>query len=277
MAIKTLHRKSDYLHSGSLNDLRLFHVDSFDQVQVWSPQVGQGYTQTIPLQEGLSLVILDYTTHHTRLRYTSKLNQFLEYTFHIAGPTSGQSFSLPHLGGRESSVWQSQQRQFKVEVFLSAPNFMSHLQALTEHIVPQDLAILYDWANWVHCYWYGYAAPSPQATFTQILSGAITLPHLSKAEQIFESLDFLAFSHPSKLMTPEMHQVIHQILSCPYGGRVRRTYLEHKALKLVALKLDALAQWRSLSYPLKSSDLDSIYQAAKILGRNLNNPHLSRH
>ena len=272
MAIQTLHRKSDYLHPGSPNDPRLFHADSADQVQVWSPQVGQGYTQTIPLREGLSLVILDYTTHHTRLRYMSGLNQCLEYTFHIAGPTSGQSFSSPHLGEGEFGVWQSQQRQLKVEILFSAPNFMSHLQTLTEHLLPQDQAVLYDWANWVHRHRYGYAAPSPQATFAHILNGAIALPTPSTTEQLFEGLEFFAFSRPWRLMTPEMHQVVNQILSCPYGGRVRRTYLERKALELVALKLNALAQRRSLSYPLNSGDLDGVYQAAKILARNLNNP-----
>ncbi|MEO1126381.1 MAG: hypothetical protein AAFX95_20275 [Cyanobacteria bacterium J06639_16] len=61
MAIQFFNQKSDYLHCGSPDDPQLFHADSSDQIQVWSPQVGQGYMQTIFLREGLSLVILDYS------------------------------------------------------------------------------------------------------------------------------------------------------------------------------------------------------------------------
>ena len=38
-----------------------------------------------------------------------------------------------------------------------------------------------------------------------------------------------------------MQQVIDQILSCPYRGATRRTYLECQALQLVALRLEAMA------------------------------------
>ena len=73
-------------------------------------------------------------------------------------------------------------------------------------------------------------------------------------------------------MTPEMHQVIHQIFSCPYSGQVRRAYLERKVLELVGLKLNALEQLRSLSYPLNLEDLDGIYEAGRILACQLQNP-----
>ncbi|MBE7385516.1 MAG: helix-turn-helix transcriptional regulator [Leptolyngbya sp. SIO1E4] len=272
MAIRFLNQASDYLHSGSPDDARLFHADSSDQIQIWSPQMGQGYTQTIPLQEGLSLVILDYTSYDTFLHSVQGLNQRLEYTFHMAGPTSGQSFASPHLGDSVFNVRQPQKRLFRVEIFFSPPSFMPHLQALIEHQLPQDQTTLYRWANWVHRYQYGYAAPSPQTALTQILNGITAVPTFLSPEQLLETLELQAFSRPWISMTPEMHQVVSQILSCPYSGRIRRTYLARKALELVALKLKALDQRRSLSYPLNSGDLDGIYQAAKILACHFNNP-----
>ncbi|NET52928.1 MAG: helix-turn-helix transcriptional regulator [Merismopedia sp. SIO2A8] len=73
-------------------------------------------------------------------------------------------------------------------------------------------------------------------------------------------------------MLPEMQSVIHQILNCPYKGRIRRTYLESKALELLALQLSALTQPQSSSHPLKPEDMDGIYQAGKILATRLDNP-----
>ena len=272
MAVRVLQQTCDYLQSGSLNDSRLFHADSSDQVQVWSPQVGQGYIQTIPLREGLSLVILDYTLHNTLVRCTPGLNQSLEFSFHLAGTASGRSFSAPHLGNRKLNVCQSQTRWFKVEVLFSPPNFVPYSQALVEHFLPQDQTILYKWVDWIHRCRYGYAAPSPQAAFAQILNGAIALPSRFRPEQLVENLEFLPFSQPWGAITPEMQQVVQQILSCPYSGRTRRTYLERKALELFALKLNVLDQRRSLSYPLVADDLDGIYQAAKILTQTLSSP-----
>ncbi|MEM1256791.1 MAG: AraC family transcriptional regulator [Cyanobacteria bacterium P01_H01_bin.21] len=273
MAIQLLKQESDYLHPGSPNDARLFHSDSSDQVQVWSPQIGQGYIQTIPLREGLSLNIIDYVIHNTPiLRYIPERNQFLEFEFRIAGPASGQSAVYPQIGWKMLGVWTTQQRQFKVEVGFSPPNFAPYSHKVIEHLFPQDQTLLYNLADWIHCHQHGCSAPSPQAAFNQILSGSIPSRQLLASTWPFASSEILAFGRLWRPMTLEMHQVVDQILSCPYGGRVRRTYLERKALELVALKLKVLAQLRSLSYPLNTGDIDGIYQAAKILAQYLNNP-----
>ena len=273
MAIRFFNQESDCLHPGNLHDSRLFHADPSDQVQVWSPPAGQGYKQTIPLQEGLSLIILDYTTpEDTLLCPAPGLNQCLECEFHITRSTSGQSLYQPYFGQKALRIWQPRKRRFKVEIFFSAPHFVPYSKAFIERFLPQDQTLLYNWADWFHRYRLGYAAASPQDAFTQILNGGITLPRLVSPEQPFGTLEFHAFSRPWNAMTLEMHQVVHQILSCPYSGRIRRTYLERKALELVALKLSALDQQRSPSYPLNADDLDGIYQAAKVLACNFNNP-----
>ncbi|MEM6434573.1 MAG: AraC family transcriptional regulator [Cyanobacteria bacterium P01_D01_bin.115] len=206
------------------------------------------------------------------LRYAPERKQFLEFEFRIAGPASGQSTVYPQLGWKMLGVWTTQQRQFKVEVGFSPPNFVPYSHKVIEHFLPQDQNLLYNWADWMYRHQHGYFATSPQAAFKQILSEAIPSPQLLASTQPFANSEILAFGRLWRPMTSEMHQVVDQILSCPYGGRVRRTYLERKALELVALKLKVLAQLRSLSYPLNAGDIDGIYQAAKILAQHLNNP-----
>jgi AraC family transcriptional regulator, transcriptional activator of the genes for pyochelin and ferripyochelin receptors len=49
------------------------------------------------------------------------------------------------------------------------------------------------------------------------------------------------FCHQARF-TSEVFFIIHQILRCPYGGDVRKLFLEAKALELVALKLAEMGQ-----------------------------------
>ncbi|MEM7796120.1 MAG: AraC family transcriptional regulator [Cyanobacteria bacterium P01_C01_bin.118] len=273
MAIRFFNQKSDYLHCGSSDDPRLFHADSSDQIQIWSPQVGQGYTQTIPLREGLSLVVMDYSVHSTFLYKNSRCSPFLEFEFQIEGPASGQSAFVPHLVQHDSfGIRSVQPRQLKVEILFSAPMFKTCAHTVVEYFPPQDRAMLHDWASWVYRSQHGYDAKSPQAAFDQILSGTIASPQVFSANDPFESLDFCAFGRFWRSMTSEMHQLVNQILSCPHGGQTRRVYLEDKALELVASMLQGMDHLEAISYPLVGDDLDRIYQAGRILARNLNNP-----
>lgn len=241
MAIPFLKRQSDFLYPGRPHDSRLFHADSSDQIQMFSPQVGQGYVQIIPLQEGLSLMVLDYTIHGKFLRPFGRHNQLLEFEFQIAGPVAGHSLVLPHVIERSSvRVLETPQHRVNVEVLLRPPFLLPYSHALVEHLPPQDQAITYNWASWVHRSQYGYAPPSSQVAFAQIAGGVMVPTPPPSTEQILENAEFRAIGRPWRQMTSEMHQVISQILSCPYSGRVRRTYLERKALKLVTLKLNAL-------------------------------------
>lgn len=273
MARQTFYQTSDYFHPGSPNDSRLFHADSSDQIRVCLPPVGQGYKQIIPLQEGLSLVILDYKVHSNFLSRYPQRSQFLEFEFRIAGPLSGHSiFYPPQDPSMLVGIWQTQQRRFNIEVTFSQPFLMPYLSKVFEHLTSQDQNLIYTLIDWVYRSQLGYAAVSPQAVLTQILSGAVVLPKLFKPDPLLKNPKLWAFGNMQRLMTPEMHQVIHQILSCPYSGRVRRVYLERKALKLVALKLNALHQSRVLSYPLNSDDLDGIYEAGKILASQYQHP-----
>ncbi|MEL6401219.1 MAG: AraC family transcriptional regulator [Cyanobacteria bacterium J06626_4] len=275
MASRFLNQVSDHLHSGSPSDSRLFHADPSDQIQVWSPQVGQGYVQTIPLREDLSLVIVDDTMHNAVLMNTCKQEAALEFEFQLAGATPGQSSLAPHFGMRGPNTRPAQQRRFKVEIFFGPSAFMTYYQLIAERLPPQALNLFHKSVECMHRSQFGHQAASPQAALTQILSRTVSPLPLSQsiADLLLFAPELLGSNHTvQQAMVPEMHQVIHQILSSPYSGQVRRAYLERKVLELVALKLNALEQLRSLSYPLSPGDLERIYQAGKVLTRHLQNP-----
>ncbi|MEO0987922.1 MAG: AraC family transcriptional regulator, partial [Cyanobacteria bacterium J06639_14] len=70
-----------------------------------------------------------------------------------------------------------------------------------------------------------------------------------------------------RVRTSAMEQAIGQILSCPYQGKNRRSYLEHKALELVSLHLAAM-----VPPPITDADRQCVYQAAAILREQIANP-----
>ena len=275
MASRFLNQVSDHLHPGSPSDSRLFHADPSDQIQVWSPQVGQGYVQTIPLREDLSLVIADDTMHNAVLMNTCKQEAALEFEFQLAGATPGQSSLAPHLGMKGPNTRPAQQRRFNVEIFFGPSAFMTYYQLIAERLPPQALSLFHKSVECMHRSQVDHQAVSPQAALTQILSRTVSPLPLSQsiADLLLFAPELLGSNHTvQQAMAPEMHQVIHQILSSPYSGQVRRAYLERKVLELVALKLNALEQLRSLSYPLSPGDLERIYQAGKVLTRHLQSP-----
>ena len=227
MAIRlNLDQRTDYYYPGSLSDSRLLHADLSDQIEVLSPQFGQGYVQKIPLRDDLCLYILDHTTCDTLMIEDSgqRLNQSLEFSFHLSGETTGQSVFFPHFGLRMLNIWPAQQRMFKVEVFFKSPAFATYCQAIFERLLPQVQHLIYKFLARIYPYPFGGPTPSSQATFNQMLSGAIAPPQTLTIDQLWSNPDFLGVGYLlHRPMTAEMHQVIQQILSCPYSGRTRRT------------------------------------------------------
>ncbi|ABW31393.1 helix-turn-helix transcriptional regulator [Acaryochloris marina] len=84
------------------------------------------------------------------------------------------------------------------------------------------------------------------------------------------SSDFNLVGHTSASMLTPLQQILH----CPYQGAIKRTYLESKALELIALKLNQVSESRF--YPedinLKTDDIERIYLAKEILLDNMDNP-----
>lgn len=88
---------------------------------------------------------------------------------------------------------------------------------------------------------------------------------------------------PVRKITPAMNLVLQQMLDCPYQGVMKQMYLESKSVEVLVLWLE---QARSSDKPrgmtgkgsspavspLRSTDLDRIYQAKEILLRHIDNP-----
>lgn len=74
--------------------------------------------------------------------------------------------------------------------------------------------------------------------------------------------------------TPAMQVALHQMLNCPYQGRIRDLYLESKARELIALRLDCAIENHSIaiSKTLPKTEIDCIHQAKEILCRNFDHP-----
>ena len=272
MATQFIKRKSDYLFPGSPDDSRLFHSDVSDQIKIWSPKIGQGYSQTIPLRDDLSLVILDYEMQDTLIINSLGLGTCLEFSSHLAGKTVGQSVISLYLGLKGFSILPAQQRVVKVELFFKPPSFETYCQAVLECLPTPDQDIICQWIDNLYRAQFGHSAVTSQVALDYFLNMMRSPAQFYQAVQPFPNPELSTLSRLLRPLTSEMRQVIHQILSCPYSGRTRRTYLEGKALELVALQLNALDQSNSISYPLNLEDLGSIYQAGKILAYHLKNP-----
>ena len=271
MAIRFLNQASDYLHPGSPCDSRLFHADASDQIQVWSPQLGRGYVQTIPLQDELSIVIHNYTTHNTLIVEAPELHNHLQFAFHLTGWAAGQSFFCPDFGLRWLDIWPAQTPTCRVTVAFGPSAFATYFQSVIERLSPDVSATVWKGVQFLHHHQIGCSAPSPQAALDQILCQITPPPQTLTVDQLFLEAELFGLKHVFwREMSPPMHQITHQILNCSCSGQARRTHLRQKALALVASYLNALEKPRS--HPLSPEDLASIHQAGDILGRQLHNP-----
>jgi AraC family transcriptional regulator, transcriptional activator of the genes for pyochelin and ferripyochelin receptors len=79
----------------------------------------------------------------------------------------------------------------------------------------------------------------------------------------------------SHLITPQIHQILRQILHCPHQGLLKKMYLEGKAWELLMRSFEPFLPPKiiqSPSKPLKIKEIEKIHYAKDILLRHLNNP-----
>ncbi|NEQ42345.1 MAG: helix-turn-helix transcriptional regulator [Leptolyngbya sp. SIOISBB] len=88
----------------------------------------------------------------------------------------------------------------------------------------------------------------------------------SLSDKLYADLIALQYAQRQSI-TPATERVIGNILSCPYQGSTRRTYLTQQALALIALRFEAME-----SPDLNATDLATIHQAAAILRSQFVNP-----
>ncbi|MGL5833216.1 MAG: helix-turn-helix transcriptional regulator [Waterburya sp.] len=80
--------------------------------------------------------------------------------------------------------------------------------------------------------------------------------------------------YKSQLITPEIHQILQQILYCPHEGFFKQMYLKGKAWELLTLCFQSLLGEKSESRQklLEPSEVEKIHHAKEILISQLNNP-----
>ncbi|MGD1948137.1 MAG: helix-turn-helix transcriptional regulator [Leptolyngbyaceae cyanobacterium] len=266
-----LNRSDDWPLARSPCDSRLFHTDDADEIKVCSAQVGQGYSQLIPLQDDLALSIHDYTLHQPRVAGRVDLGNCLEFEFRLAGRDAGYSSFIPHFCLKEFEIKPAQKRYFNIEVWFKPPALTTYCQAFVERLSPQTQSN----AEGIIRSVYRHQGGGPKSTLMGMLNQIFAQTKVSELKLTLEHIltdalhnEVLTFQDSSRSpITPAMEQVIGQILSCPYQGKSRRTYLECQALTLVELYLEAIVH--RCRY---EADLDYICQASAILRNQSVNP-----
>jgi AraC family transcriptional regulator, transcriptional activator of the genes for pyochelin and ferripyochelin receptors len=78
----------------------------------------------------------------------------------------------------------------------------------------------------------------------------------------------------SQVITPQIYQILQQILHCPYAGFLKRIYFQGKAWELLALTFEQFLSQApaSSSTLIKPSEVEKIHQAKEILVSNLDKP-----
>ncbi|MEM7796713.1 MAG: helix-turn-helix transcriptional regulator [Cyanobacteria bacterium P01_C01_bin.118] len=260
----------DWLLSGSPSDTRLLHADVSDRILVFPPDLSQGYFQEILLPDDLFLYIHDYSLNRDLMTDVSEGDR-LEFDFPIVGSGKGYGFVVPYFGWKNLAFRRAKKRFFKVEIFFKRPTLHKYLQAFMERLSPQTRSTAEKLIRLMYCYHGGGSSSTPVGMLNRIFDRSNAQDSHFIFEQVanktlyFDALD-LSYA-TCRPVTPIMQQLMGQILSCPYQGTTRRTYLEQKALQLVSLRLEAMGQPQSTKF-----DLSCIYQAAAILRKDLINP-----
>ena len=262
----------DCLLPGSPNDPRLLHSDSADRVFFYTADLGQGYRQEIPLRDDLTLMIIDYTPKYDLLFDQIGEGNRIEFEFHLIGPYSGYSLCIPCFRLRQFGMRRAQRHIFKVEILFKRPALIEYARSFIERLSPRANSA----AKHILQSIYQRQVGGTNAAIDEILNQLFN-PVATTAEQglsvehiltdtLYEESAILSYATRAPI-TPRMKLLIEQMLSCPYQGMTRRTYLTQKALKLVDLRLNALLQT-----PFRDTDMCYVSQAAALLRTQLVTP-----
>ena len=271
---QVLHHREDWLLPGSSDDARLFHADPSDQILLYPDSVGQGYRQKIRLQDDLTLVIMDYALNCDVLFDIPGENACTKFEFPLsAGPRYSEF--IPIVGFRTLVTGQLKKRVFEIEVVFEGSSILTYAQACLERFSAHTKQIVEEIIKSLWCFQGGRSGLGTAEIMTRLVDYAakgtliscsdLTLGHIVSETLYAEAVD-LRYANRAPI-TPPMEVILGEILSCPYRGKTRRRYLEHKALELVLLRLQAI------THPsLNQTDLNTIYQAASILRHQIINP-----
>ena len=267
-----LDRWSDWLEPGSTRDSRLLHSDKSDRILVCPSHLGQGYIQEITLADDLNLVIENYRLDRDLIIDIPCHDSFVQFSFPLEGKDAKHSLFDVCFGLREIHIERSHQPVFRVGIVFTKSAIVTYLQEFMAILSPQTLDIAERVIRSIYLYREEYSGSSTIKMLEAILLCAIDTDLNATLEQILSNTVYSEIQEIDyarcNVFSATMEEAIGQILSCPYQGTIRRTYLKQKALNLVALYFKE-AMLRS---HLNKSDLNRIYQAGKILKRQSLDP-----
>ncbi|MEM9771955.1 MAG: AraC family transcriptional regulator [Cyanobacteria bacterium P01_D01_bin.73] len=268
------HSWSNLLLPSTADDTRLLHADSSDVIRVCPKSLGQGYHQYIPLRDDLMLVILDYTFNHDVVVDASGPGDSLELTFHLESRAADQTFFVPDFGWSNLSVIPARQRLRKVELFFKRPGLTEHYFEFLDRLDPGTFDVIGNMVQSVNRLFHHRRGGSSKEAIARMvdrmhdvrdIQPLYVLDHNSTGVLRRDGVEIdYAIGTP---LTEAMRPIINNILSCPYQGRTRRSYLENQAEKLIELRIAAMEEKLRIS-----ASADYIRQASAILRHNFVNP-----
>ncbi|ESA33724.1 transcriptional family [Leptolyngbya sp. Heron Island J] len=214
-------------------------ADTFETAFQYPAELGQGYSRSIELRDGLDLGIDHYQLRERVTTHAPERPHPIEYVFRIAG--KGNQFDALSAG------------QYALYGSGMAP-------AETSEHTPDETVLEIN----VHI------EPSVLRTY---LGESFDLTSAG-LDYLFQPTEQLYFERLG-VTTVAMHTALHQLLHCPFTGITKKAYLESKVWELMALLLDQELQRRDVQpspSQLKSDDIDRIHHARKILLQQLDNP-----
>ncbi|MBW4619672.1 MAG: AraC family transcriptional regulator [Cyanosarcina radialis HA8281-LM2] len=221
----------------------LEYPDPEDRGDVLMPQptwLAQGYRREIILREGLTIRIDDFQTRdRVKQIWSEGEDSSIEFHCHLSGDHQDR---FSEVGNLEYVLYGS--GSYPTQIFTCSGQFP--ILEVTVMMLPEVL--------------------------TNFVGDRSTLP--LEWQHLIGTSTHISYARVGGL-SPTMQGVLWQIVRCPYGGMMKRMYLECKALELATLILEQEREVqhgpRSLTR-LKSDEIDRIHQARAILLRNLEQP-----
>lgn len=216
---------------------------SFDIVQQYPVQLGQGFIRQIELREGVELLISRCQLHDELTIKLPEREHPIEYSFFLSGEGKDATCSA-HAG--QYSLWSSGMapvesakydatKQIEVNVHIEPERFLAQWQDAFDEIPPALQQLI-----------------KPTSEIYQAWTGRMTIA---------------------------MQTAVQQVLHCPFQGITKQMYLESKVWELMALLIEQRIEQYAKQcsnqhrpFALKSDDVDRIHYAREILLQRLDDP-----
>jgi len=227
-------------------EIELFHADHSERIIPIPEEIGQGKVISIAIREGLALTIVECQILDEKVTGKPKVSSdFLQLVFYLAGRNAES-----HIDGRKKPISINKGDSFILSPQLSQAtevfgNQFFHVATLL--IKLSELNLFVEEA--------GHLMPDD---FSKMIEGG------TLSDPYYQSSN----------ITASMQIVLHQIVNCPYQGRLKQMYLEGKVLELTSLRLAQLLteEKEPHALALRPTDIDRIRHAKDILIQNMETP-----